>query len=148
MGKRGLSPVVATSLLILLVLIAAGIIFVWMKGFMSEQITKFDKPAEDVCSEIEFDVQLNSISDLEVANRGNMPISSLEVKSFMENGDAKISKLSIGLNPGESASEPFTQYGQEVAKEIVVYPVILGRVQGKALNKMFTCVNQGKTIKI
>ena len=42
--KRGLSPVIASVLLILLVLVLASIIFLWARGFIGEQIEKFGEP--------------------------------------------------------------------------------------------------------
>ena len=45
-GKRGLSPVIASVLLIALVLVLASIIFMWARGFISEQIEKFGNPVE------------------------------------------------------------------------------------------------------
>ena len=42
--KRAISPVVATVLLIVLVLILAAIIFLWARGFVGEQVEKFGEP--------------------------------------------------------------------------------------------------------
>lgn len=39
-NKRGLSPIIATVLLIFLVLILASIVFLWARGFFSEQLEK------------------------------------------------------------------------------------------------------------
>ena len=41
--KKGLSPVIATVLLIGIVIALALIIFLWFRGTMKPAITKFDK---------------------------------------------------------------------------------------------------------
>jgi len=39
-GKKAVSPVVATVLLILIVVILAVIVFLWARGFIGESLTK------------------------------------------------------------------------------------------------------------
>ena len=70
---RGLSPVIASVLLILMVLVLAVLIFLWARGFVSEQVEKFGKPIEQICSSVDFEVQKFG-SSLEVVNRGNVDI--------------------------------------------------------------------------
>lgn len=145
MDKRGLSPVIATVLLVMLVFILAIIVFVWMRGFVSEQIVKFDKSAEQACQETEFDAEL-MYPTLQIANRGNMPISGFEMKVYQQDGNSEIKKLPIGLSQGQSVREDFSQYGDAVAVKIVLSPIILGNVKDKAVNKQFTCLDNSKTI--
>lgn len=146
--NKGLSPIIATSLLILLVLVMAGIIFLWMRGFVTEKVTKFNKPAEQICQEISFDAQMISSYELEVANRGNVPISSFELKSVLANGDSEIKKLEISVEPGESIRTSIVQYGGEIATKYVLYPVILGNVKDKSLNKIYTCTDKQVSINL
>jgi len=40
--KKGLSPVIATMLLIAIVVVIGLIIFLWFRGMTEEAITKFD----------------------------------------------------------------------------------------------------------
>ena len=54
--KRGVSPTIATILLIALVIVAAIIVFVWFKSMSKEAVTKFgDKNIELVCEDVEFE---------------------------------------------------------------------------------------------
>ena len=42
MKKRGVSPVIATILLIGIVIVIALIVFLWLRGMQQEAITKFE----------------------------------------------------------------------------------------------------------
>ena len=50
--SRGLSPTMATVLLIGLVILIALIVFLWLRGLSQEAVIKFDKNAELVCDEV------------------------------------------------------------------------------------------------
>jgi flagellin-like protein len=148
MDKKALSPVIATILLIALVLVLALIIFLWARGFVSEQIQKFGQPIEDLCSQADFDVELIEGSlgkELEIVNRGNAPIHSFDIKEI-KGGDSEIQKFRFSVDVGAAIRQPISiDYSTE---EIVIYPALLGNVKGKTLNKIFTCLGQGKTIKL
>jgi hypothetical protein len=150
-NKHGLSPVVATSLLITLVLVLSVIVFLWMRGFVTEQIIKFDKPVEQVCDQVDFEVSIapggESAYEMEIANRGNVEIYNFDIKEVFKNGESVIEKFKFPANIGESIRKPFNPGSttQSLCK-IIVYPVILGNVKDKTLNKMFTCTNKGKII--
>ena len=59
MDRRGLSPIIATVLLISLVLVLASIIFLWARAFLPEQIQKFESPIEDACKNVVFDASVS-----------------------------------------------------------------------------------------
>ena len=152
--KKGLSPVVATVLLIALVLVLATIIFLWARGFISEQIEKFTGgqkiPIENACQQVAFDV--DSFEEgglvLEIANRGNVPIHSFDIKG-VKGGDSEIQNFKFSVDVGEAVRSgiSFGKFENEPEK-IIVYPVLLGNVRGKQLNNPYTCVEQGKTINL
>jgi len=144
--SRGLSPVIASVLMILLVLVLAALIFLWARGFISEQVEKFGKPIEELCESVDFKVQKFG-SDLEVVNRGNVDISHLEVKMFKD-GNSQIEKFNFRIDAGESVRKEATLLmdGNVVPDEIVVYPALIGNVKGGSSNKVFTCVDTGKSI--
>lgn len=144
--RRALSPVIATTMLILLVLVLAAIIFLWMKGFVSEQIMKFDKPTEQICQEVSFDAQLTSPTELEISNTGNIPISSFEIKRVLPSGNSEIKNFAFSVDPGQAIRGEFSQVQEEVAAKLIVYPVVVGNVKGKSLNKAYTCTGQSKNI--
>ena len=146
-NKRGLSPVIASVLLILLVLVLATIIFLWARGFLNEQIEKFGKPISDDCSHVNFDVQ-RSLNNLEVINRGNVNINHLDIKLFKD-GNSEISRFNVPIDAGETARQPITLTMKDgsTPDKIIVYPALIGNVRGKDSNKVFTCLDDGKTLQ-
>jgi flagellin-like protein len=156
MDKRGLSPVIATVLLIALVLVLASIIFLWMKGFVSEQVMKSiegsaARPVQQICDEISFDANIvfggASAYDLEIRNTGNVNLYSFDVKKIMKNGDSKIENFRFPVDVGQAISKPFN-YEEGNVKKLIIYPMLLGNVKDKKLNKMYTCIDKGKTLTL
>ena len=148
MKKKGLSPVIASVLMIMLVLILAGMIFLWARGFVSEQIQKFDKPIGDVCATVNFDAVMVG-NDLEIINRGNVGIRHFEVK-LTKGGNTETDKFDFGLpqiDPGQAIREPVSfMMGDIEPDSVVIYPALLGSVRGGSTNKVFTCTDAGKAI--
>jgi len=151
--KRGLSLVIATILLIVLVFILFFLIFPWLKGLISEQIEKDGQEIENVCPSVNFKVNLvnkNSSHYLEIVNRGNVDIHSLEIKMIDENGDSKLYDLggaNLSINPGETKKqEVVLNIEGKIVEKIIVYPILLGIVRGGTLEKTYTCVDIGKTL--
>ena len=147
-GKRGLSPVIASMLLIALVIVLAAIIFLWARGFISEQVEKFGQPVEDLCNDLAFDVDLFEGQygyELEIANRGNVEIYSFEIKEIT-GGSSEIQKFKFSVGEGESVKEAISLgFGLD---KITIYPALLGNVKGKSSNKVFTCTEKGQTITL
>tara|TARA_Y100000310_G_C20573298_1_gene759162 strand:+ start:719 stop:1201 length:483 start_codon:yes stop_codon:yes gene_type:complete len=148
-GQRGLSPVIASVLLIALVLVLAAIIFLWARGFISEQIEKFGTPIEELCESVNFDIEVIG-NTFEIANRGNVDIHKFDVKVIDVRGESDVNQFAISVRRGESVQDevrflddkPLTDI-----EKIIVYPVLAGNVKGKTINKVFTCTEQGRTFK-
>lgn len=83
--RKGLSPVIATVLLIGIVVVAGLIVFTWFRGFTQEAVTKFDQNAQLVCNEIEFKASIFG-SELSITNLGNVPIYGLMIKYGNDEG--------------------------------------------------------------
>lgn len=78
--KRGLSPVIATVLLIAMVLAISLIVFLWFRSFAQESITKFGGTNIDlVCKDVQFDASYSS-GNLDLSNIGNVPIYSFQLQ--------------------------------------------------------------------
>jgi len=60
MGKKGVSPIIATVLLISIALVLALIIFLWARSFTSEQLQKFDEPVENACENVHFEAEADA----------------------------------------------------------------------------------------
>jgi flagellin-like protein len=85
MKKKGVSPVVATVLLIAIVVVIAVIIFLWARGFLAESARKGDRAVEVSCGTADFESKIIKIADncgtapggesaLDINNVGNVPI--------------------------------------------------------------------------
>jgi len=78
--KRGVSPVIATVLLVVMVIVLALIVFLWFRGLTKESITKFGGTnIELVCEDVSFSADYTS-GTLIISNSGNVPIFGISVK--------------------------------------------------------------------
>tara|TARA_Y100000310_G_C20591526_1_gene768309 strand:- start:578 stop:997 length:420 start_codon:yes stop_codon:yes gene_type:complete len=68
-GKRAISPVVATVLLITIGIIVVAIIFIWARGTISDVDSKFGTPLNQVCNDLNIDVSVSSSGMVNVVNR-------------------------------------------------------------------------------
>ena len=145
-GKRGLSPVIASVLLILLVIVLAVIIFLWARGFLGERIEKFGQPIEEICSQVRFDASMDSEGNLEILNLGDINIRSLEIKRFDNKGNSDSDQFRTAVDAGEAERQwvdVAMESGSDVDK-IVVYPILIGVTGGK--NNVFSCKDAGVTV--
>lgn len=156
-NKKGLSPVIATVLLIGLVIMIGVIIFLWFKNMQQETITKFgDTNVELICDEVAFDASYSG-GNLYLSNKGNVPIYNMNLKmsgdgSYTTNdlrtltdgnpGDEEWP--SEGLNQGATFSTPIDSGG---GTEIKLIPILLGSsAKGE---QPFTCdESQGFSIDV
>jgi flagellin-like protein len=146
-GKKGLSPVIASVLLILLVFFLAILIFTWGRGFISEKVEKFGQPIDVICSDVQFDAEIiiEGVETLEVSNRGDIDIYRLEIKLF-KGGDAIFRKFSYKILAGGNAKGPINlaMENNDRAESIIIYPALIGTPMGQSSNRVFTCLNMGK----
>ncbi|MBT6689861.1 hypothetical protein HN903_00880 [archaeon] len=151
--KRGLSPVVSSMFLILLIVFLAIFIFLWAQGFLGEKMEKFGEPIEGVCSRILFDVtQTSRTGDtyvLEVLNEGDVDIRYFDIKVSDGDGNSEITTFMFPADVGGDAVRESVGLamndGQDI-EEVIVYPVLVGNKVGKGDNNVFTCVNSGAVI--
>lgn len=151
--KRGVSPVIATVLLIVMVIAIALIVFLWFRSFGKEAITKFDgKNIELVCrDDVIFDASYSDNS-LYISNEGHSPIYGFKVritrdKEFEEKEISEIASTwpSTGLNQGDSFQEDLSGSLGTGIKEILLRPVLRGTSESGQQN--FVCdENSGKRI--
>lgn len=140
-GKKAVSPVIATVLLIMIVIILAIIILLWSRGFIKEKILKFDKPVENVCSEVSIKTFVNNDLTYGFTNTGNVPIYAVDVKISKKGGSeviragaAENGQVEIGLST--ILDTPKVQEG--VTTEVKIIPVLLGKNKDGAV-KEYTC---------
>ena len=147
--KRGLSPVIASVLMIMLVLVLAAMIFLWARGFISEQIEKFGKPVEDLCADVNFKVlKVDDGHALEILNKGNIDIWYFNLKMFDDSGNSKMTKFDVRVDAGKAIKQEvaLVMADETEPEKIIIYPALLGSVRGKDSNQAYVCTNAGVTI--
>lgn len=133
-NKKGVTPIVSTTLLIMIVVILAVIILLWGRGFIKEKILKFDKPVENVCSEVGIQTFINPDDTYGFTNTGNVPIYAFNIKTSSLDGSSNIETRKTSVNPGISVEVgTYSSNG-----EIKIIPVLLGKTKAGAV-KEYTC---------
>ena len=144
-GKKGLSPVIATVLLIAIAVVLALIIFLWAKGFVGEKIMKFDETIENSCKDVSFEVEaIAEVGEkvINIVNRGDVPIYGIVVRKKGIGSVEEIKTLQESdmttIKSGETASVGLPE-GIDAGDEIVAVPIILGKTAGGETTKSYTC---------
>ncbi|MHA1988098.1 MAG: archaellin/type IV pilin N-terminal domain-containing protein [Promethearchaeota archaeon] len=146
MDKRGVSPVIATVLLIAMVVVIGLIIFLWFRGMTQEAVTKFGGTnIELICNDVDFDATY-SRNMLSISNIGNVPIFGMKLKIFKEGSHTTEdlrdlgSWSELGLNQGGVFSG---NIGNEVSggDKIILIPVLIG--ESEKGERAHTC-NEGQ----
>lgn len=140
--KRGVSPVIATTLLIAIVITLAGIVFIWAAGFVEEGLHKRGEPIERSCEALNFEADVFGSAatgyTLEINNRAEIPIYGFDIRALGQ-GTTLVSSLPPSpVEPGSSLNVPLTSVDLQGATEVMVIPILLGQ-KGDAGNEPFTC---------
>lgn len=135
MERKGVSPVIATVLLVAMVIVIGLIIFLWFRGLTKEAVTKFGgKNIELVCQDVDFSASY-ALGSLSIFNEGNVPIFEMKIKIYKpgEHATLDLEDLSPnwpdqGLRQGGAFLSEDLSTKQEFsgADEISVIPVLLG----------------------
>lgn len=145
-SKKGLSPVIATVLLVTLVIGIATIVFLWVRGMTEEAVTKFgDKNIQLVCGEVSFEASYD-YGTLYITNPGNVPIFGMNVKVVEEGGHETLNLRentnwnwpSTGLNQGGAFSGDISGEVGSNADEMVLIPVLIGNSKS-GTKKTYVC---------
>jgi hypothetical protein len=142
---QGLSPVIATVLLITIVIIIALIVFLWIRGMTQEAITKFgNENVQLVCGKVSFEATYTDATGLYIQNPGNVPIFGMKVKIVGAGEHTTIDLRDnpnwneVGLNQGGIFSdENFSASVGTGANEIVLIPVLMG--ESESGRKTYVC---------
>lgn len=146
-NHRGISPVIATVLLIAMVIVIGLIVFLWFRTMIEDEGTKFGKNVKLVCDDTGFDARYSS-GVLYISNTGNVPVFEIKIKISSE-GSHETKDLStdfpnvnwpeLGLNQGGTFSG---NIGGVVgsADKITLIPVLMG--SSKEGRKTFVCEEQ------
>lgn len=133
LNKRGVSPVIATILLVAMVIVLALIVFLWFRGLTKEAITKFDgENIENVCDDVSFSSEY-SYGTLILTNDGNVPIFGMDVKiakagshETMNIKELSTDWPSTGLRQGGVFMSGDLSSELSDATEVVLIPILVG----------------------
>jgi len=150
--KRGLSPVIATTLLVAISLVLAMIIFLWAKGVVGEAIEKDGVAIEIKCEDIVFTADItedpsnpSGFGLISIQNDGNIPLYGVDVKKV---GAGTIGSKSIfehTIPNGDSIVDIELEDIEVISgDEFTVIPIIVGT--SDAGNKQYPCVNKGQSV--
>ena len=127
MKKWGISPVIATVLLIAMVVVIALIVFIWFRGMVGESVTKFGKNIKLVCDDVQFDASYSS-GILSIVNTGNVPIFKMNLELSEAGGhsteEIEIGSEGVGLGQGGAFSENIIIEGS--IQKITLIPILAG----------------------
>jgi len=132
-NKRGVSPVIATVLLIAMVVVIGLIVFLWFRGLNEDAITKLGKNVELVCGDVSFSADYDlSSGRLSIVNDGNVDIFNMNIE-ISKSGSHETKDLredfdgwpNSGLNQGEASSID-ADFGSGVEK-IILIPILAGK---------------------
>jgi flagellin-like protein len=130
--KRGLSPVVATVLLVAIALVLAVIIFLWAKNFINENIIKNERAIAEFCDEVSFDAQATG-GTLYIVNTGTVPLHGVQVLKKQVIGEVREIKIVGGGGPTAiAAGESFNAaLPAEInsGDTISIIPILMGETQ-------------------
>lgn len=149
--RKGISPVVATVLLVAIVIIIALIIFLWFRNIGGETCTKFQgQNVQLVCGNVEFFASYDSATgELTISNTGNVPIFSVNVR-VNTGGDYETIEIvdtsypglsnnwpSFGLNQGDVYTSGNMDYKFGSADSLVITPILMSSCGGT--EKAYEC---------
>ncbi len=132
--KRGLSPVIATVMLIVLGLVLVMIIFVWARSWIGEAIQKDmgngPEAIETFCKDVGFNAEARkSDNSMGINNIGNVPLYGIEIvkksSGSVENiGGARFGN-GLSQGRGDRVNIPGLA-GVTSTDELIVIPVLAG----------------------
>ncbi|MDO8459738.1 MAG: hypothetical protein Q7S74_01380 [Nanoarchaeota archaeon] len=141
--KRGLSPVIATSLLIALGLVLAIIIFFWARRFIGESLQKEGSAIEYSCENVNFEAQSQG-NQLSIVNKGNVPIYGVEVRKEKVGEILQSEALTETITNGATATLTLSN-APDVGTKLTITPILLGETS--TYTKSYPCsVDYGKEI--
>jgi flagellin-like protein len=139
-NKRGLSPVIATVLLISIALILAVIIFLWARSFLAEDIQKFGQTSENLCGQVNFKAELVQ-QEIQLTNLGTIALYGVEARGVLNGEENKLSLLwgnedDKKIAGGDYKTVPIDNF--PTGGQIIINPVIVGE-NSKGERKSYTC---------
>lgn len=130
--KKGISPIIASVILLTIVVVLAGIVY----KFSNELLTSFSPPVN--CKGVEFEAGIFQEADgkktLEIRNKGNLNIEFSYLQIINEvTGNINNQEISISINSGDSNKQNLV-FEIPIGSKIKIIPQIKN-----AENKIYSC---------
>jgi flagellin-like protein len=143
--KRGISPVIATVFMILLVVSLSALVFIWARGFVEERENEGGLTVDELCEAVNFDIDnVSGNSNFEIINRGDINISSLQFRVYY-GGDSSVLNWSSSVVSGEARGATIDLSSFSGISSVEVIPVLDGGLAG--LPEDILCEDDGVFMK-
>lgn len=153
MSKRGISPLIATVLLIGFIIALVAVVMLWGKGFIQEKAEKEGELAQAQlsCTRIKLDAKVGA-GKIDIVNKGNTAISGMILRAGSNVKQCKpgdIRECGTKENPFKALDQLESINIYDIVKgmgdEVTVIPAILPKGIGAPL---VPCSDKIKTIII
>ncbi len=145
-NKRGLSPVIATVLLVLIVVILGSVIYLWARSFVTEKVEKFGEPIENSCTDISFKAEIYE-GKIHIANEGSIPLFGVEVKKKGIGSSSALGSFEKTIKAGQSEAILIPNSVKlNVGDTAVITPVIVG--ESDKMKKTYPCSAKEISVKV
>lgn len=127
--KKGVSPVIATLLLIAIALVLAVIIFLWARSFIGEGLEKEGRAIDKSCEDVVFNAEAFSIEGkVWIENLGNVAIYGIEIKTVDSSLGTEISQPENFDNTIVTGATGEVELPSGIGAEmdLVIIPILLG----------------------
>ena len=129
MDKKGVSPIIATVLLITLVVILVASLIFWVKGFLNERITKEGAlaDAEAKCTQLNIDLKNVQIFDtskliIDLTNSGSEDISAITLRIEDSFNNINIKTIDAKVRPFETFSQTIDVGSVSSGNKVTIIP--------------------------
>ncbi|MBU0466079.1 MAG: hypothetical protein KJ718_03515 [Nanoarchaeota archaeon] len=131
--KRGLSPVIATTLLVSVALVLAVIIFMWARVFIPEVIEKGGQDVAMVCEDVRFLAEArDGTRELFIQNIANVPIYAIEMRILGQGEIVDVGQPVGGGTIGTGQTMNLTLPSEATfGKTVVAIPILLGETESE-----------------
>ncbi|MBU2522692.1 MAG: hypothetical protein KKE23_00170 [Nanoarchaeota archaeon] len=144
---EGISPIMATILLVCIAIVAFVFVFVWSRGFSQESVLKFNGPIEDSCLKVSFDASISENNqEIYIDNMGDIPIYGFNI-DMISGGQSYlrfVRPADGNVYARESDSLVIDTGGAEKAS---ITPVLLGEGKVSKSSIMYICRNNVAVLK-
>lgn len=143
-SKKGISPVIATVLLIVIAVALFIAIFFWIKSMQKDVILKFDSGIEQSCIKISFDATVQG-GTLQIENRGDVALGA--VKVYLKSGGSLTLKEDWSINDPIMKSEAAqTSVSCNAPDQLKLVPVLIGISKKTGSEAQYVCEDKARFV--